>query len=85
MSSNLSRFGSSIFRRVQAVISTYKRGVAEGWRIQHVVWTVQHTSVREAVHELKTQTAILANILEMMMMDLKFPPDPFAPDADGHR
>jgi hypothetical protein len=31
--------------------------VAEGWRLQHDAWTVQRTSVRAAVHELKTQTA----------------------------
>jgi hypothetical protein len=40
--------------------------VAEGWRIQHEAWVVQHTSVSEAVRELKTQTAILAEILELL-------------------
>ena len=35
--------------------------MAEGWRLQHEAWTVRHTSVREAVHELKSQTAILAD------------------------
>jgi hypothetical protein len=51
---------------VLAVISTYKTGVAEGWRIQHEAWTVQHTSIREAVHELKRQTAKLAEILDLL-------------------
>jgi hypothetical protein len=40
--------------------------VAEGWRIQHEAWLVQHTSLCEAVHELKGQTAILAEILELL-------------------
>ena len=40
--------------------------MAEGWRLQHEAWTVQHTSLREAVHELKSQTAILAEILELL-------------------
>ena len=40
--------------------------MAEGWRLQHEAWVVQHTSVHEAVHELKTQTAILAEILELI-------------------
>jgi hypothetical protein len=40
--------------------------VAEGWRIQHEAWVVQHTSLREAVHELKKQTANLAEILELL-------------------
>ena len=40
--------------------------MAEGWRIRHEAWTVQHASVREAVHELKSQTAILAEILELL-------------------
>ena len=40
--------------------------VAEGWRLQHEAWVVQHTSVREAVHELKRQTAILVEILELL-------------------
>jgi hypothetical protein len=40
--------------------------VAEGWRLQHEAWVVQHTSVREAVHELKAQTAIAAEILELL-------------------
>jgi hypothetical protein len=40
--------------------------VAEGWRVQHDAWVVQHTSLREAVHELKSQTAILAEILELL-------------------
>jgi hypothetical protein len=40
--------------------------IAEGWRIQHDAWVVQHTSISEAVHELKTQTAILAEILELL-------------------
>jgi hypothetical protein len=40
--------------------------VAEGWRLQHEAWVVQHTSISEAVHELKTQTAILAEILELL-------------------
>ena len=40
--------------------------VAEGWRIQHEAWMVQHTSLREAVHELKSQAAILAEILELL-------------------
>ena len=40
--------------------------VAEGWRLQHEAWVVQHTSIREAVHELKKQTAILAEILELL-------------------
>jgi hypothetical protein len=29
-------------------------------------WVVQHTSLREAVHELKTQTAILVENLELL-------------------
>jgi hypothetical protein len=37
-----------------------------GWRFQHEAWVVQHTSVREAVHELKSQTAKLAEILELL-------------------
>jgi hypothetical protein len=40
--------------------------VAEGWRLQHDAWVVQHTSVREAVQELKTQTALLTEILELL-------------------
>ena len=40
--------------------------VAEGWRLQHDAWLVQHTSVREAVRELKTQTAILTEILKLL-------------------
>jgi hypothetical protein len=40
--------------------------VAEGWRLQHEAWTVQHMAVREAVRELKTQTAILTEILELL-------------------
>jgi hypothetical protein len=40
--------------------------VAEGWRVQHEAWVVQHTSVREAVHELKRQTAMVAEILELL-------------------
>jgi hypothetical protein len=40
--------------------------VAESWRLQHEAWVVQHTSVREAVHELKRQTAILVEILELL-------------------
>jgi hypothetical protein len=40
--------------------------VAEGWRIQHEAWVVQHTAIREVVHELKTQTAILVEILELL-------------------
>jgi hypothetical protein len=40
--------------------------VAEGWRLQHEAWTVQHASVSEAVRELKTQTAILTEILELL-------------------
>jgi hypothetical protein len=40
--------------------------VAEGWRLQHEAWVVQHTSVSEAVHELKSQTAILTEILELL-------------------
>jgi hypothetical protein len=40
--------------------------IAEGWRLQHEAWLVQHTSVREAVHELKAHTAILAEILELL-------------------
>jgi hypothetical protein len=38
--------------------------VTEGWRLQHDAWVAQHTSLREAVHELKTQTAILSEILD---------------------
>ena len=40
--------------------------IAEGWRLQHDAWMVQHTSLREAVHELKRQTANLAEILELL-------------------
>jgi hypothetical protein len=40
--------------------------VAEGWRIQHDAWVVQHTAIREVVHELKTQTAMLAEILDLL-------------------
>jgi hypothetical protein len=40
--------------------------MAEGWRVQHQAWVVQHTSLREAVHELKTQSAIVAEILELL-------------------
>jgi hypothetical protein len=40
--------------------------VAEGWRLQHEAWMVQHTSVREAAQELKSQTAILTEILELL-------------------
>jgi hypothetical protein len=40
--------------------------IAEGWRIQHDAWTVQHTSLREAVHELKSQRAKLTEILELL-------------------
>jgi hypothetical protein len=40
--------------------------MAEGWRMQHEAWTVQHTSVREAVHELKSQMAILREILDLL-------------------
>jgi hypothetical protein len=40
--------------------------IAEGWRFQHEAWVVKHTSVREAVYELKTQTAILAEILDLL-------------------
>jgi hypothetical protein len=38
----------------------------EGWRLQHEAWVVQHRSIREAVHELKGQTAILSEILELL-------------------
>jgi hypothetical protein len=40
--------------------------VADGWWVQHEASVMQHTSVREAVHELKSQTAILAEILELL-------------------
>jgi hypothetical protein len=40
--------------------------VAEGWRLQHEAWVVQHTTIGEAVHELKRQTAMLAEILELI-------------------
>ena len=40
--------------------------MAERWRLQHEARVVQHTSVREAVHELKSQTVILAEILELL-------------------
>jgi hypothetical protein len=40
--------------------------LAEGWRIQHEAWIVQHTAIREVVHELKSQTANLAEILELL-------------------
>jgi hypothetical protein len=40
--------------------------VAEGWRLQYEAWGVQHTAIREVVHELKGQTAILAEILELL-------------------
>jgi hypothetical protein len=40
--------------------------MAEGWRLQHEAWTVQHTSIREAVHDLKRQSAILAEILGLL-------------------
>ena len=40
--------------------------VAEGWRLQHDAWMVQHTCLREAVLELKKQTANLAEILELL-------------------
>jgi hypothetical protein len=40
--------------------------VADGWRLQREAWVVQHTSVRETVHELKSQTAILTEILELL-------------------
>jgi hypothetical protein len=39
---------------------------AEGWRLQHEAWVVQHTTVSEAVRELKAQTAILAEILKRL-------------------
>jgi hypothetical protein len=34
-------------------------------RVSHA-WVVQHTSIREVVHELKGQTAILAEILHLL-------------------
>jgi hypothetical protein len=37
----------------------------EGWRLQHEACVALHTSVRDAVDELKSQTAILAEILEL--------------------
>jgi hypothetical protein len=40
--------------------------VAEGWRLQHEAWVVQHTALRDALHELKSQTAILAEILDQL-------------------
>ena len=40
--------------------------VAEGWRVQHEAWVVQHTALRDALHELKSQTAILAEILDQL-------------------
>ena len=40
--------------------------MAEGWRLQHDAWVVQQTSLREAMLELKSQTAILAEILELL-------------------
>jgi hypothetical protein len=40
--------------------------VAERWRLQHQAWVVQHPSVGKAVLELKTQTAMLAEILELL-------------------
>jgi hypothetical protein len=40
--------------------------MAEGWQLQHEAWVVQHTSLREAVHELKRQTAMLAESLELL-------------------
>ena len=40
--------------------------MAEGWRLQHEAWVVQHTTVSEVVHELKSQTAIMAEILELL-------------------
>ena len=40
--------------------------MAEGWRIQHDAWVVQHTAIREVVHELKSQTAILSEIPEQI-------------------
>jgi hypothetical protein len=41
-------------------------GLSPGSRPQHEAWTVQHTAIREAVHQLKVQTAILAEILELL-------------------
>jgi hypothetical protein len=46
--------------------SAFLSAVAEGWQVQPEAWMVQHTSIREAVHELKSQTAILAEILELL-------------------
>ena len=40
--------------------------MAEGWRLQYEASVVKHTSLREAVHELKSQTAILAEIRELL-------------------
>ena len=39
---------------------------AEGWRLQHEACVVQHRSLRKAVHELKSQTVILAEILDLL-------------------
>ena len=52
--------------RLKGIGAEILAAVAEGWRIQHEAWMVQHPSVREAVHELKRQTAHLAEILELL-------------------
>jgi hypothetical protein len=40
--------------------------MAEGWRLQHDAWVVQQTSLREAMLELKSQKAFLAEILDQL-------------------
>jgi hypothetical protein len=40
--------------------------MAEGWRLQHEAWMVQHAAIRKVVHELKSQTAILAEIRDLL-------------------
>jgi hypothetical protein len=40
--------------------------IGEGWRLPQEAWVVQHTSIREAVRELKRQTAILSEILDLL-------------------
>jgi hypothetical protein len=57
---------SERLRRHKGIGAEIVSAVAEGWRLQHEAWLVQHTSIREAVHELKSQTAILAEILELL-------------------
>jgi hypothetical protein len=61
----MTRCSSERLIRHKGIGAEILAAIAEGWRLQNEAWMVQHTSVREAVHKLKSQTAILTEILDL--------------------